>query len=503
MQLNELLKINKSIQLLQGDKTQDIKYIQSDTRKISSNDIFCVYDSFGDRTEEFIADALHQSVSTVLIHSKNKFLSKAKKFKNVLLSSKDSMLIHGYIASELKNHPSEKVKIIAITGTNGKTSLTYILNDIMTKENKKCGIIGTIQIKFGNKVFQSGYTTPDPSSLNEILDEMHSDGIEYVFMEASSHGLKLGRLNGIHFYGAIFTNITRDHLDFHKTMTDYLKSKFKLFQLLEKSNWKEKFAVISSDSAGSDKLLKLIKAAKFNYPIYELGKNKTYEANLKSLSLTSTEFIFKENQTSHFIITNLLGDFNFINVSLAIIIARNLQVDMESIKTHVDSLIPVNGRFQLIPSSKKNRIGIVDYAHTPDALENILKSIKQIPHSKLICLFGCGGDRDKTKRPIMAKIAAKYSDMVILTSDNPRTEDPEAILDDIQKGLSSRYKNFLRIANRRQAIKKGVEILPDQGILLVAGKGHETVQIIGNKKENFSDSNELMESFKLDDLSRR
>lgn len=503
MLLKNLLKEIKSIKLFSGNKDTDIYYIQSDTRKLEEDDIFVVYDSFKENTKKYFELALEKNCKTILISKKNPNFQAAKKFKNILVSSKDAMYVHGFFASVLKGRPSENLKIIAVTGTNGKTSMTYILSDIFNFENKNTGIIGTIQTKFGNKSIQTGFTTPDPSTIHEIFYDMVKENIEYVFMEASSHGLKLGRLNGIEIDAGIFTNLTRDHLDFHKTMNDYLKSKFLLFQLLEKSNKKDKFAVISSDSSGGDKMSSLIKKNKFSYPIYEFGKKKKYEGVLKKLSINETYFDFIEDSTYHELQTNLLGNFNFTNVSLAIIVARNFGIEFEHLKIGIDSLTPVNGRFQIIPSSKKNRIGVVDYAHTPDALENILKSIKEIPHSKLITVFGCGGDRDKTKRPIMAKIAAKFSDRVIITSDNPRTEEPENILDEIEKGFPKNYSNFLRIVNRRQAIKKGVEILPDEGILLIAGKGHETVQIIGTKKEDFSDANEVQQAFSYDDLSRR
>ncbi len=503
MLISQILKENKSIKLLQGSENDSVNYIESDSRKLNSGDIFSVYDSFGENAKDYLSEPSLAEDIIILISEKSKYLALTKKFKNVLVSKKDPMQIHGNLASFLLDHPSRKLKIIAITGTNGKTSLTYILYDIFSRENKNSGIIGTIKTKFANRVIQTGFTTPDPSTLHRTFSEMLKEDIEYVFMEASSHGLKLGRMNGVEILGVIFTNITRDHLDFHKTMIDYVKSKFKLFQLLDASKQVDKFAVISSDSSGSNMIMRLLQKAKFTYPILSFGKGKSYSGFLKKLSLTNTEFQFQELSSSYDLNTNLLGNFNFINVSLAIVLSRKLGIDMENIKLSIESLNSVNGRFQIITNAKKNRIGIVDYAHTPDALENILKSIQEIPHSKIICIFGCGGDRDKTKRPIMAKIAAKYSDRVIITSDNPRTEDPEMILDEIEKGFPKRDQDILRISNRKLAIKKGVEILPDNGILLVAGKGHETVQIIGNKKEDFSDVRELQEAFSYDELSRR
>ena len=504
MLISEIIKKFKKISLFKGKLDSDISYIQSDSRKLETNDIFCLYENFAEKSLEYLEDSLGKKVKTILIKKNSPYLKDANKFENILVSSEDPMQVHGYIASLLKDEPSKKCKIIAVTGTNGKTSMTYILHDIFSRENKNCGIIGTIETKYGNKVIQTGYTTPDASTLNEVLADMVKEEIEYVFMEASSHGLKLGRLNGLHIFGALFTNLTRDHLDFHKTMSDYLKSKFLLFKLLTKSAHENTFAAMSMESAGSDKMLALIKKAKLKVNLLLLGKGKHFESKIKNLSLKGIEFDFREKGKQQVdFTTNLLGNFNFLNVSLAIVAARAMGLDMESIRNTVGNLIPVNGRFQIVYNSKKTRVAIVDYAHTPDALLNVLKSVKEIPHSKIICVFGCGGDRDKTKRPIMGKIASTLSDLVIITSDNPRTEDPEEILDDIQAGFPKKYTSFLRIANRRQAIKKGIEILPDEGLLLVAGKGHETVQIIGNKKEDFSDARELMEAFHHDEKSRR
>ncbi|MBK8393977.1 MAG: UDP-N-acetylmuramoyl-L-alanyl-D-glutamate--2,6-diaminopimelate ligase [Leptospiraceae bacterium] len=504
MLISELVKKIKKVSLYSGDEQENISYIQSDSRKLDSEDIFCLYENFEEKSTDYIIDALKRQTKTILINKKSPYLNEVNRFKNILVTQEDPMQVHGYIASLLKDEPSKKCKIIAITGTNGKTSMTYILNDIFSRENKNCGIIGTIETRYANKVIQTGYTTPDASMLNDVISDMVKEEIEYVFMEASSHGLKLGRLNGLHLFGAIFTNITRDHLDFHKTMTDYLKSKFILFKLLTKSFHKNTFAAISMDSPGAEKMYSLIKKANLKLNLLQFGKGKHFEGKIKELSLRGIDFEFKEKGSQQIdITTNLLGNFNYLNVSMAIVAARALGLDLESIRNTVGSLIPVNGRFQIVYNSRKNRVAIVDYAHTPDALLNVLKSIQEIPHSKIICVFGCGGDRDKSKRPIMGNIAAKFSDLVIITSDNPRTEEPEQILDDIQAGFPKKFTSFLRITNRRQAIKRGIEILPDGGLLLVAGKGHETVQIIGTKKEDFSDLRELTEAFQHDEQSRR
>ncbi|MCB1189145.1 MAG: UDP-N-acetylmuramoyl-L-alanyl-D-glutamate--2,6-diaminopimelate ligase [Leptospiraceae bacterium] len=502
MKVSEFLKKNKRIKLYKGNDQEEVTYISADSRKIISGEIFCVYDSFMDFTLDYIKDAQSKSANTILINKNNKYLNKLKSVENILVSSSDPMQLHGDVASFLLDHPSRKLKIIAVTGTNGKTSLTHILYDMVSKDRKRCGIIGTIQTKYGNKVIQTGYTTPEPSMLQSLLLDMYKDEVEYVFMEASSHGLKLGRMNGVNLYAGIFINLTLDHTDFHPTQEDYLNSKFKLFKLLSKSIYKDAFAVVSIDSQAGKQILNLIKKNNYEFKILTFGKGGTYSGEVESLSLQETVFKLKEGNKTYSMTTNLLGNFNFINVSLAYIICKNLQIDTELLRSAIENLNPVEGRFHVIYSNRRNRIGIVDYAHTPDALENILKSLKAIPHTKLITIFGCGGDRDKSKRPIMGKIANSYSDMVIITSDNPRTENPETIIEEIYQGIPNPSSSVLKVLNRKQAIKKGVNILPEEGILLVAGKGHENYQIIGKTKEDFSDLSELKNAFTADETSR-
>jgi UDP-N-acetylmuramoyl-L-alanyl-D-glutamate--2,6-diaminopimelate ligase len=504
VKITELINSFSELSLYQSSGLSEVAYIQSDSRLATPDDIYCLYSSFGENSESYLQSAISRKVKILLVKEDSPYISYSDQFETVILSSIDPMHIHGNIASLLKGEPSKKLKIIAVTGTNGKTSLTYILGDITDRNRFEHGIIGTIKVVYGNKVIHTGYTTPDPSMLNSLLRDMLDAGIEYVFLEASSHGIKLGRLNGIHLTGAIFTNLTRDHLDFHETMEDYFQSKFDLFLLLSQTCHPDPFAVINADSKWGKDIISGIKKNKFPIQVTSIGKNMDYEIETKKLSLSGTEFtVTPKNGKPIPITTNLLGNFNSINVSIAFITSLMLGFDQEQIIDTVKNLHPIDGRFQIVSNRKKNRIAIVDYAHTPDALENVLKSLKEIPHTKLICLFGCGGDRDKTKRPMMGKIAAEYSDMVIITSDNPRTENPETILDEIQSGIPKEYKSVVRIVSRKQAIKKGIEILSEGGFLLVAGKGHENYQIIGNSKENFSDTLELQQAFLEDEASRR
>ncbi|MCB1176248.1 MAG: UDP-N-acetylmuramoyl-L-alanyl-D-glutamate--2,6-diaminopimelate ligase [Leptospiraceae bacterium] len=496
--INDLLIEFNNLNLLKGDKNFEISYIQSDSRKLKTSDIFCLYSYFTvEEKRKFIQNSIENNCKIILVN-KNDINLIPDDFPNVLEIDFQPELIHGKIASFLKESPSKSLKIIAVTGTNGKTSLTNIIYQFLEFYGLKVGLIGTINIKFGNKTLSSDYTTPDPSGLNEILFSMKEEGIEYVCMEASSHGLKLGRMEGIQIYQAIFTNLTPDHLDFHTDMKDYLQSKFRLFSLLEESKIPGKVGILSKDSEGGKDMINLIHQNSISSTIVKFGENDDYSGKLKSLSLSETSFEFiDKNKEKHLLNTNLLGDFNFINLSLALVSILEIfpHIKMDYWKQKISNLSPIPGRFEIVNGKDKDKIAIVDYAHTPDALENILKSISEIPRNKLITLFGCGGDRDRKKRPLMAEIASRYSDFVIVTSDNPRTEDPDKIIDEITIGITKDEKNWIRIVDRKEAIKKGIDMLPKGGILLVAGKGHEDYQILGTKKIYFSDQAEIKSAF--------
>ncbi|MBE7411172.1 MAG: UDP-N-acetylmuramoyl-L-alanyl-D-glutamate--2,6-diaminopimelate ligase [Leptospiraceae bacterium] len=485
------------ITLQKNNPNLEVSYIHTDSRKISQGDIYCVNESFADRTPNFLEDALSKKANAVLIKKGSKYSFDTNKFEIVMESEDDPETIVGYLASALKNHPSKFLKVVAVTGTNGKTSVTHILYDLLTKENKKCGIIGTIQTYYDGKSIETGYTTPDAPFLHEIFYDMKMAGVEYVFMEASSHGLKLGRLNGVEFYAAIFTNLTVDHLDFHINMEDYRNSKLKLFELLEKSSVPEKFGIVYKDFPGGLEFVEILKSKNCSYPIYILG-GENFE--LKNIQITSfeTQYIIVDIQKKVFrkIQTNLLGNFNAINSALAYIACEKFGFSSDRVAKNLTNLKSVPGRFQKIYDNSGEKLAIVDYAHTPDALENVIQSARELTQKRLVTLFGCGGDRDKTKRPLMGEIAEKYSDLVIVTSDNPRTEDQEKIIDDIVSGFSKNYTNFYRISDRSEAIQKGVKLLKQGEILLVCGKGHEDYQILGKKKIYFSDEEEIKKAFR-------
>lgn len=495
MKAIDLIHTFPELETFQIDIQKEIQYIQSDSRKIQIGDLFVLYPEYKDSASQYISHALEKG-AVGLVLPKGFFYELNNK-DYLVFQVEDTRKYHGLIASFLAGEPSKKLKILAVTGTNGKTSITHILYYILSSLGKKVGLIGTIYAKYGNVVYETGYTTPDSSSLNLILKEMLEAGVEYVCLEASSHGLKLGRLDGIHFYAGIFTNLTPDHLDFHPTMEDYLLSKFKLFEFLEKSSHTNKIAVISLDSPGGKDMQALVKKLSPTYNVIYFGKEGHYSGSLEELTLNYTSFFIYKNNISQKIVSNLLGKFNFENLALVYLLLVEIfpQLDQSEIISLFKSIPNIPGRFEVHSSPNKEKIAIVDYAHTPDALENILLSLREIPSSMLITVFGCGGDRDRKKRPLMGEIACRYSDLVIITSDNPRTENPSSIITEITTGIPKDFKRYLAIENRREAIQKAIKILPKGGILLVAGKGHENYQIIGNKKFHFSDAEEIETAF--------
>ncbi|TGN08348.1 UDP-N-acetylmuramoyl-L-alanyl-D-glutamate--2,6-diaminopimelate ligase [Leptospira ilyithenensis] len=501
MKIAEIIKRIPEIKVRKGDAFLDINYIWADTRKLSPNDIFVLPEGQAENYPKFIESAKNLGVHSILVSSSQLKIPGIEGFTNILEAEGYVGDVHGKIASLLSGNPSKKLKLVGITGTNGKTSLTFILFHIASTLGKKCGLIGTVHIRILDKILETGYTTPDSSSLNLILKDMVDAGVEYVFIEMSSHGLKLGRTSGLELQGAAFTNLTQDHLDFHSTMEDYLDSKFKLFQILESSSLTNKFGIVASDVPGGDLMITKLIAAELKSPIYLMGNSGEFNYSHTKLSLTGSEFrLHRKEKDVPFIEvrkvkTNLLGNFNIFNVSLAAFISFELGLPWENILHSIESIPTVPGRFQVIPSSDNSRIAVIDYAHTPDALENILKSCKEILPKQLICLFGCGGDRDRTKRPMMARIAEEYSDFVILTSDNPRTEDPKSILGEVESGFSRGFRRYETVVDRRSAIEQGISMLEKDGILVVAGKGHETYQIIGKTKTDFNDYEEVKKAF--------
>ena len=392
----------------------------------------------------------------------------------------------GLIASAFYGEPSRKLRLVGVTGTNGKTTTATLLFDLFRKLGYKCGLISTVVYRIDEKSIPSTHTTPDAVRLNAMLAEMVEVGCEFCFMEVSSHSIVQERIVGLSFVGGVFTNITHDHLDYHGTFAEYIRAKKMFFDNLPK----EAFALVNSDDRNGLVMVQNTRAAVKTYGMQ--GRSdfcvRIMETHFHGmlLNIDGSELWVK-----------FIGRFNAYNLLAVYAVARLLGADKEEILKTISVLEPVDGRFQTL-RSKNGITAIVDYAHTPDALQKAIDTINEIrkPGQKLYIIAGCGGDRDRTKRPIMGRMAASGGDLAILTSDNPRTEDPESILEQMKAGIDPGAR-YLTICDRREAIKTAVMMADAGDIILVAGKGHETYQIIGTQKYHFDDREEILNAFSL------
>ena len=398
----------------------------------------------------------------------------------------NSAVALGLIASKFYDEPSQKIKLIGITGTNGKTTTVTLLHQLFMDLGYPTGLLSTIVNKINERTIPSTHTTPDAIQLNHLLHEMVLSGCEFCFMEVSSHAIVQHRIEGIQFSGAVFSNITHDHLDFHHTFANYIAAKKTLFDQLPK----DAFALTNIDDKNGRVMVQNSKSAIYTYSMMTGAdfKGRIIDNSFEGLQVNfnNTEVYFR-----------LCGKFNAYNLLAIYGIAKLLGISDEVLLPKMSNLEGATGRFQVFKNNK-GTIGIVDYAHTPDALKNVLSTIKEITQNsvEVITIVGCGGDRDALKRPIMAETACQYSNKVILTSDNPRSEDPYEILRQMEVGVPVAFKrNVLQIENRREAIKTGALMIQDGGVLLIAGKGHETYQEINGVRHHFDDYEELKNNF--------
>jgi len=394
----------------------------------------------------------------------------------------------GVVAANFYDNPASEIELVGITGTNGKTTTATLLHDLYTQLGHKSGLLSTVVNKIGTEEIPSTHTTPDAVQLNALLRYMISEGCRYCFMEVSSHAIHQNRIAGLDFKGAVFTNITHDHLDYHKTFDEYLKAKKLFFDCLND----EAFALVNKDDKNGMVMLQNTKAQKVTYSLKSMSDYscKVIESDFSGMLL---------NVDGSEVWTKLIGQFNAYNLLAIYSTALLLGEDKLNVLTAMSNLVSVDGRFQYVKSSN-NIAGIVDYAHTPDALKNVLKTINDIRtgNEQLITIVGCGGDRDKGKRPIMAQIACEMSDKIILTSDNPRSENPDEIIKDMREGVDGvHFKKVLAIVNREEAIRTACSLAGGGDIILVAGKGHEKYQEINGEKLPFDDMKIIEETFEL------
>lgn len=394
----------------------------------------------------------------------------------------------GLMAAAFYDYPTKAIKVIGVTGTNGKTTIATLLNQLFNELGYKTGLVSTVQNKIGDQIIPATHTTPDPISLQELFHEMVQQECDYAFMEVSSHAIHQQRINGIEFLGGIFSNITLDHLDYHKTFEEYIRVKKMFFDNLPKNA----FALSNRDDKRGEVMLQNTKAEK---KFYALRSPADFKGKVINNDLDGLQMLIN-NQEVHFLLSGLFNAYNLLAVYGAAVLCDEDPIRVLAI---LSIMRGAAGRFETYRSPVEKILGIVDYAHTPDALLNVLGTIKQFGNAgKVITVVGCGGDRDKTKRPIMAEVACEYSDKVILTSDNPRTEDPEMILNDMESGLSfGQKRKVIRISNRKEAIKTAISLATKGDVVLIAGKGHEDYQEIMGVKHHFNDKEVMLELFQL------
>ncbi len=461
-----------------------ISSIVFDSRKVKKDSLFVATKGAADDGHIYIQKAIESGAIAIVCEE----IPKDKNDQITYVKVTDSTYALGVMACNYFDNPSEKLKLVGITGTNGKTTTVTLLFNLFKSLGYSVGLLSTVQNKINNTVIPSTHTTPDAITLNELLFKMEEQGCEFVFMEVSSHAIVQNRIAGINFTGALFSNITHDHLDYHKTFDEYIKAKKQFFNLLPSTA----FALTNRDDKNGMVMLQNTKANKYTYALKNIAdyKCKIIESHLNGLLL---------NIDNHEVWVKLIGTFNAYNILSVYATAVLLKQDITSVLTALSNLNSVEGRFQYV-KSPNGVIGIIDYAHTPDALKNVLETVKEIRSGseQVITLVGCGGDRDSAKRPIMAAIACEYSNKVILTSDNPRTEDPEEILNQMQAGVNPvDVKKVLRITDRREAIKIACSFSSKGDIILIAGKGHEKYQEIKGVKHDFDDLEILKETIKI------
>ncbi len=460
-----------------------VSSITFDSRKVKKDTLFIAVRGTAVDGHNFITQAIEAGANAIICEE-----LPVDKVENIsYVKVKDTSYALGIIAANFYDNPSQKLKLVGVTGTNGKTTTVTLLYNLFKSLGYTVGLLSTVKNRIHNEELPATHTTPDAISLNELLTKMLEKGCQYVFMEVSSHAVVQNRVTGITFAGGVFTNITHDHLDYHKTFDEYIKAKKTFFDNLPE----EAFALTNKDDANGLVMLQNTKAHRVTYAIKSPADHKCriIENHLGGLLL---------NIDNKEVWVKLIGTFNAYNVLAVYTVAILLKQDSTNILTALSTLNSVEGRFQYL-KSESGIIGIVDYAHTPDALKNVLETIKGIRtgNEQVITLAGCGGDRDAAKRPIMAKIACEYSNKVILTSDNPRSEDPEEILNQMQKGINPvDAKKTLRITDRKEAIRTACSLAKQGDIILVAGKGHEKYQEIKGVKHPFDDFEILKETLK-------
>ena len=474
-----------SIRSISGGTGTEINDVQIDSRKVKQGVLFVAVRGTAADGHQFIDKAVENGAAVIVCETLPGEMSPGVVWVQVENSSSAA----GHIAHNFFGQPSEKMKVVGVTGTNGKTTIATLLFKLFTGLGCRCGLLSTVENHIGDTIVPATHTTPDAVSLNQLLKQMMDAGCTHVFMEVSSHAVHQQRTRGINFAGGVFSNITHDHLDYHKSFDEYIRVKKSFFDSLSSSA----FAISNADDKRGGVMLQNTSAKKYFYSLKTLAdfKGKIIENSLSGLVMTIND------QEVHF---RLIGEFNAYNLLATYGVGICMGEDRHEVLRCLSMLTGAEGRFDYLVSPREKVITIVDYAHTPDALLNVLATINKLKKGfeKVITVVGCGGDRDKTKRPIMAEAACEHSDKAIFTSDNPRTEDPARIIRDMEEGLpASAKRKYISIVDRKEAIKTAISLANAEDIVLIAGKGHEKYQEIKGVKYHFDDKEIVREVFEM------
>lgn len=484
MKIKELLK-QIPYEIIQGSDETDVNGIAYDSRKVGKGGLFVAIQGFQTDGHQYIPMAAQKGAAAIFIERSVEELPK----DITVIATKNNRAALAAVSAVYYGNPSASMQVMGVTGTNGKTTTTYLVKSVLDRIGRKTGVIGTIENRIKDEVIPTERTTPESLELQALFKKMSDACVDDVMMEVSSHSLDLHRVDGIDFDVAVFTNLTQDHLDYHKTMENYKKAKSLLFMRAKKS-------VINLDDAAGAYMAECAKGEVMTYGIETKGD---LQAENIEISAEGTAFTLLYQNQKYQVSLHTPGRFSVYNALGAIGACLYLGAPMEEILKGLAENPGVSGRFQAV-RSKKGCQAVVDYAHTPDGLENVLKTAAEFTKGKIITVFGCGGDRDKTKRPIMGRIAGEYSGYCIITSDNPRTEDPEQILTDVEAGTKETACPYEKQVDRRKAIERAVALAEAGDVIVIAGKGHETYQIFPDKTIHFDDMEEVRKAFGEDCL---
>lgn len=475
-----------AIRSVAGNTSVEVNDIQIDSRKIKPGAVFIAVKGVAADGHQFIEKAIENG-AVVIVYEESGLSTPDSRLTYVQVVNSGSAA--AYMANNFFGRPSEKIKLVGVTGTNGKTTIATLLFKLFTRLGYKCGLLSTVENQIGLTVVPATHTTPDAISLNQLLSQMVNEGCTHVFMETSSHAIHQHRVTGLQYAGGVFSNITHDHLDYHQTFDEYIRVKKAFFDSLSSSA----FAISNADDKRGTVMLQNTSAKKFYYSLKTVAE---FKGKILDNSLSGLMMIVNDVEV-HF---RLIGEFNAYNLLAVFGTAVCLGEEKQEVLTAMSILTGAEGRFDYMVSAKDKVIAIVDYAHTPDALLNVLATIKKLKKGfeQVITVVGCGGDRDRTKRPVMAAAACEHSDKVIFTSDNPRSEDPAQIIKDMEEGLSAAAKRkYISIVDRKEAIKTAISLAKPEDIILVAGKGHEKYQEIKGVRSHFDDKEIVKEFFEL------